>query len=93
MILNWAKEIQKIDPDMSFRANGGWLKTIEELDKSVKSGYSLVGDFVKSGDFEEEYSEGLYLDCNKENKCSAEFMAEGIQVLDIEGNLSHAYSG
>ena len=56
MILNWAKEIQKIDPDMSFRANGGWLKTIEELDKSVKSGYSLVGDFVKSGDFEEEYS-------------------------------------
>ena len=26
----------------------------------------LVGDFVKAGDFEEEYMEGIYLDCNKE---------------------------
>nr|WP_276955494.1 hypothetical protein [Methanobrevibacter woesei] len=36
----------------------------------MKNGYSLVGDFVKSGDFEVEYSEGLYLDCNKEGKQS-----------------------
>ena len=57
MIINWHDEIKKIDPDIKFRANGGWLKTIEELDKSVTNGYSLVGDFVKSGDFEEEYSE------------------------------------
>lgn len=41
-------------------------RVVEKLDKSVKNGYSLVGDFVKSGDFEVEYSEGLYLDCNKE---------------------------
>ena len=66
MILNWKEEITKIDPDMKFRAQGGWLKTIEELDKSVTNGYSLVGDFVKAGDFEEEYMEGIYLDCNKE---------------------------
>lgn len=66
MLLNWADEIQKIDSDIKFRKNGGWLKTVEELDKSVTNGYSLVGDFVKSGDFDEEYSEGLYLDCNKE---------------------------
>ena len=66
MILNWKEEMRKIDPDMKFRAQGGWLKTITELDKSVKNGYSLVGDFVKAGDFEEEYSDGLYLDCNKE---------------------------
>ena len=66
MIINWREEITKIDPDMKFRAQGGWLKTVEELDKSVTNGYSLVGDFVKAGDFEEEYSEGLYLDCNKE---------------------------
>ena len=66
MILNWKEEITKIDPDMKFRAQGGWLKTVEELDKSVTNGYSLVGDFVKAGDFEAEYSEGLYLDCNKE---------------------------
>ena len=51
MILNWKEEITKIDPDMKFRAQGGWLKTIEELDKSVTNGYSLVGDFVKAGDF------------------------------------------
>ncbi|MBZ9570217.1 hypothetical protein KQY27_01475 [Methanobrevibacter sp. TMH8] len=66
MILNWQKEINTIDPDMKFRSEGGWLKTIEKLDKSVSNGYSLVGDFVKSGDFEEDYSDGLYLDCNKE---------------------------
>ena len=66
MILNWQKEITNIDPGMKFRSEGGWLKTIEKLDKSVSNGYSLVGDFVKSGDFEEDYSEGLYLDCNKE---------------------------
>lgn len=66
MLINWSEEIQKIDPDMKFRQQGGWLKTIEELDKSVKNGYSLVGDFVKAGDFEENYEEGIYLDCNKE---------------------------
>jgi hypothetical protein len=66
MLLNWEKEIKSIDPDIKFRSSGGWLKTIEKLDKSVTNGYSLVGEFVKSGDFEEEYSQGLYLDCNKE---------------------------
>jgi len=66
MLLNWYEEITRIDPDMKFRSEGGWLKTIEKLDKSVSNGYSLVGDFVKSGNFDENYSEGLYLDCNKE---------------------------
>lgn len=66
MIINWKEEITKIDPDIKFRAQGGWLKTIEELDKTVTNGYSLVGDFVKAEDFEGEYMEGIYLDCNKE---------------------------
>ena len=66
MIINWQEEITRIDPDMKFRSEGGWLKTVEKLDKSVKNGYSLVGDFVKAGDFEEEYDEGIYLDSNKE---------------------------
>ncbi len=66
MIINWKEEITKIDPDIKFRAQGGWLKTIEELDKTVTNGYSLVGDFIKAGDFEGEYMEGIYLDCNKE---------------------------
>ena len=33
---------------------------------SIRNGYSLVGDFVQAGDFEAEYSDGIYLDCNKE---------------------------
>ena len=66
MIVNWKEEMRRIDPDMKFRAQGGWLKTVVKLDKSVKNGYSLVGDFVQAGDFEENYDEGLYLDCNKE---------------------------
>lgn len=66
MIVNWQKEITRIDPDIKFRAQGGWLKTVDKLDKSVKNGYSLVGDFVEAGDFEHEYDEGIYLDCNKE---------------------------
>lgn len=66
MIINWKEEITKVDPDIKFRAQGGWLKTVEELDKSVRNGFSLVGDFVQAGDFESEYSDGLYLDCNKE---------------------------
>ncbi|KZX17590.1 hypothetical protein MBFIL_00750 [Methanobrevibacter filiformis] len=69
-MLNWEKELLAIDPDIHFRAAGGWLKTIEKLDKSVTNGYSLVGEFVKAGDFDEEYSDGLYLDCNKEGKKS-----------------------
>ena len=66
MIINWQEEITRIDPDIKFRAQGGWLKTVVKLDKSVKNGYSLVGDFVKAGDFEENYDEGIYLDSNKE---------------------------
>ncbi|RBQ23851.1 hypothetical protein ALNOE001_06420 [Candidatus Methanobinarius endosymbioticus] len=68
MMLNWQKEITEIDPDIKFRSEGGWLKTVEKLDKSVSNGYSLVGDFVKFGDFEENYTEGIYVDCNKEKR-------------------------
>ena len=41
MIINWQEEITRIDPDIKFRAQGGWLKTVEQLDKSVKNGYRL----------------------------------------------------
>lgn len=70
MILNWYDEISKIDPSVRFRSAGGWLKTVTELDKNVTNGYSFVGDFVKAGDFNEKYEDGLYLDCNKEGKKS-----------------------
>ena len=70
MLLNWCQEITNLDPSINFRYAGGWLKTVTGLDKSVLNGYSLVGEFVKSGDFKEEYSDGLYLDCNKTGKKS-----------------------
>ncbi len=70
MLLNWCEEITNIDSSINFRSTGGWLKTVTGLDKSVLNGYSLVGEFVKSGDYKYEYSDGLYLDCNKEGKKS-----------------------
>lgn len=44
----------------------GWLKTVDGLDKTRNNGYSIVGDFVKAGDFKQNYNPGLYLDCSKE---------------------------
>ena len=45
------------------RYNGGWIKTIEQIDKSKTNGYSLVGEFCKSG--LQWMSPGVYLDCSK----------------------------
>ena len=70
MLLNWCEEITNIDPSINFRATGGWVKTVTGLDKSVLNGYSLVGEFVKAGDYKTEFSDGLYLDFNKEGKKS-----------------------
>lgn len=70
MLLNWCEEIRNIDPSINFRSTGGWLKTVTGLDKSVLNGFSLIGEFVKSGDYKSEFADGLYLDCNKEGKKS-----------------------
>ena len=70
MLLNWCEEITNIDPSINFRAIGGWVKTVTGLDKSVLNGFSLVGEFVKAGDYKTEFSDGLYLDCNKEGQKS-----------------------
>ena len=44
------------------RYNGGWIKSVERIDKSQTSGYSLVGEFCKSG--LQWMSPGVYLDCS-----------------------------
>ncbi len=44
------------------RYNGGWIKSVESLDKSQTSGYSLVGEFLKSG--LQWMGPGVYLDCS-----------------------------
>jgi len=45
------------------RYNGGWIKRIDEIDKSKTNGYSLVGEFVKAGI--QWMTPGVYLDCSK----------------------------
>lgn len=45
--------------------NGGWMKTVVNLNKAKKNGYSLVGDFVNAGIKKGDYDVGLYLNCNK----------------------------
>ena len=44
------------------RYNGGWIKSVEQIDKSKTNGYSLVGEFCKSG--LQWMSPGVYLDCS-----------------------------
>lgn len=46
------------------RYNGGWMKTVTGLDKSVKNGYSLIGEFVDAGRTKNDYEAGLYINCN-----------------------------
>lgn len=60
MIINVGSEIEGFT-----RYNGGWIKTVESLDKSYKNGYSLVGEFlpVSSGNIDLKEDE-LYLDCS-----------------------------
>ena len=55
-------EMRKQTP--TIRANG-WCKTITSLDKSVKNGYSIQGDFVRKAKGDLNYIDGLYLDCSK----------------------------
>lgn len=50
--------------DVEPRYNGGWTKQVTSLDKTVTTGYSILGDFVTVGDFKEFYDDGLYLDCD-----------------------------
>lgn len=64
MIMNYFEETQEIETVN--RYNGGWLKRVTGLDKSVNNGFSIIGEFVKAGDYKNNYEEGLYLDCSKE---------------------------
>lgn len=60
MIINVNEQI----PNFS-RYNGGWIKTVEKLDKDFQNGYSLVGKFLPVGSGNINLHEGeLYLDCS-----------------------------
>lgn len=43
--------------------NGGWMKSITEIDRTKKNGYSLVGDFVEKEGLS-LYDPGVYLLCD-----------------------------
>ena len=48
--------------DRFSRYNGGWVKRITGIDKSLTSGYSLLGDFKKGG--KTWNTPGAYIDCS-----------------------------
>lgn len=55
-VLVLAEEEDKLEPNDLLKKQ--WVKSIEGIDKSVSTGYSLVGDFVAES---EELTPGLYL--------------------------------
>ena len=63
MLFNYIKETRH--NQTITRYNGGWLKTVTGLDKTVTNGFSIEGSFVQAGDFKMDYEPGLYLDCSK----------------------------
>jgi hypothetical protein len=64
VLFNFIEETKNIETVS--RYNGGWLKTVTGLNKSKDNGFSIVGEFVKGGDYKMDYGQGLYLDCSKE---------------------------
>jgi hypothetical protein len=51
------------DPAKKFtRYNGGWTKRVTGIDKTKTNGYSILGDFTKTGPQYYDVNE-LYLDC------------------------------
>ena len=63
VVLNFIEETKDIKTIS--RYNGGWLKTVTGLDKTKTTGYSIIGEFVKAGNYKHNYTPGLYLDCSK----------------------------
>ncbi|MEG5159546.1 hypothetical protein QUB37_03730 [Microcoleus sp. AT3-A2] len=55
-ILSLAEEEDKLEPNDTLEKQ--WIKSIEQIDKSVSTGFSLVGNFVSES---EELEPGLYL--------------------------------
>lgn len=69
------------------RYNGGWVKKITGLDKSKNNGYSLLGDFVKVGDFDSPVSAGLYFDCSIGGSRKNQERNYHLVLVDDEGEI------
>ena len=55
-VLDLAQEEDKLEPNDTLRKQ--WIKSVQGLDKSVSTGYSLIGDFVSES---QQLEAGLYL--------------------------------
>lgn len=65
MILNFKKQgnIKTFS-----RARKGWCKKVTGIDKTQKGGYSILGEFIKLGNFDTYLTNGIYLDCSKSGR-------------------------
>lgn len=50
------------------RARGGWCKKITGVDRTQYGGYSILGDFLKLGNFDTYLTNGVYLDVSKSGR-------------------------
>ena len=81
---------EKFDENELFwsRYNGGWMKTVTGLDKSKKNGYSLIGEFVDAGRTKNDYSAGLYVNCNIDGSRKNQRRIVQLLKLDEDGTLT-----
>lgn len=63
-ILALAEEEDRLEPNDALKKQ--WIKSIEGIDKSVSTGYSLIGDFIAES---EELNPGLYFIYQEFNRC------------------------
>lgn len=79
-ILVLAEEEEKLEPNDTLTKQ--WIKSIQEIDKSISTGYSLVGEFISES---EELEPGLYLLYQQLDRT---WMVEGsfVKWERVEGN-------
>ena len=87
MIFSMVEKFKENDYFWS-RYNGGWMKTVTGLDKSVKNGFSLIGDFVDAGETANDYGAGLYINCNIDGSRKNQEKIVQLLKLDENGNLT-----
>lgn len=87
-------ELEKLHPNgPAFREytikryNGGWMKTVEGIDKTVTSGYSIKGNFVNDADIRAYQKAGLYLDCDKGGSRKHQSMNYRLFELKEDGEI------
>lgn len=71
--------------DNTTRYNGGWVKSVTGLDQTKTNGYSIIGEFLKSG--VQWLSPGLYLDCSKGGSRKHQDVYHSLVKLNTDGTI------